>query len=280
MLPLNLESTVKCHKCLVGKWFFLRNFTQTYSSAQVCLKDWEGPAPGRRVRPQESGIVGNLLIQHTVSRCCSSDCVHEGCGSVDRWLQTKDQALLDFLFLGNPAGRPVQHAPFLVLKQLNFWMQFSPQLGRFMNWSNDLLDLDFSLTFRIISKWPYRGHEAASEDTMLKRGGGVCGSLWPWYEGGGRISCEDKEGEGAPGHVRGRGEIQVKCGDGSLLTYWLIRARPKLPRRIDLGAPKVALLIDLGVPKDGRFGDFSPPSLFFYQCTQFFPWLLIKEMEI
>jgi hypothetical protein len=54
---------------------------------------------------------------------------------------------------------------------------------------------------------------------MLKRGGGVCGSLWPWYEGGGRISCVDKEEEGAPGYVRGEGEIQVKCGDGSLLPY-------------------------------------------------------------
>ncbi len=75
MLPLNLESTVKCHKCLVGKWFFLRNFTQTYSRnmikikgkagkgghldvlssgngvRQVCLIDWKGCAPGRRTRP-------------------------------------------------------------------------------------------------------------------------------------------------------------------------------------------------------------------------------------
>jgi len=27
----------------------------------------------------------NLLIQHTVSRWCSSGCVHEGCGSVGVW---------------------------------------------------------------------------------------------------------------------------------------------------------------------------------------------------
>jgi hypothetical protein len=47
---------------------------------------------------------------------------------------------------------------------------------------------------------------------MLKRGGGVCGSLWPWSEGGGRISCVDKEEEGAPGYVREGGGIQVKCG--------------------------------------------------------------------
>jgi hypothetical protein len=39
----------------------------------------------------------NLLIQHTVSRWCSSGCVHEECGGVDRWLQTKDLVLPDFL---------------------------------------------------------------------------------------------------------------------------------------------------------------------------------------
>jgi hypothetical protein len=50
-----------------------------------------------RARPKESGIVGNFLIQRTVSRWCSSGCVHEGCGGVDRWLQTEDQALQDFL---------------------------------------------------------------------------------------------------------------------------------------------------------------------------------------
>ena len=64
-----------------------------------------------------------------------------------------------------------------MLKQLNFWMQFSPQLGHFMNWCKDLLDLDFSLTVCVVSKWLYRGHEAAPEGTMHKRGGGVCGSL-------------------------------------------------------------------------------------------------------
>ena len=39
----------------------------------------------------------NLLIQHTVSRWCSSGCVHEGCGGVHHWLQTEDQAPQDFL---------------------------------------------------------------------------------------------------------------------------------------------------------------------------------------
>ena len=57
------------------------------------------------------------------------------------------------------------------------WMQFSPQPCRFMNWRKDLLDLDSSLTTCVVSKWPYRDHEVAPEDTIHKRGGGVCGSL-------------------------------------------------------------------------------------------------------
>ncbi len=57
----------------------------------------ERARPWEKGTPEENGIVRNLLIQHTVSRWCSSDRVHEGCGGVDRWLQTKDQALLDFL---------------------------------------------------------------------------------------------------------------------------------------------------------------------------------------
>jgi hypothetical protein len=46
-----------------------------------------------------------------------------------------------------------------------------------MNWRKDLLDLDFSLTACVVSKCPYQDHEAAPEDTMHKRGEGVCGSL-------------------------------------------------------------------------------------------------------
>jgi hypothetical protein len=50
-----------------------------------------------RARLKENDIIGNLLIQYTVFRWCRSGCVHEGCGGVHHWLQTKDQALLDFL---------------------------------------------------------------------------------------------------------------------------------------------------------------------------------------
>jgi hypothetical protein len=41
-----------------------------------------------------------------------------------------------------------------------------------MNSNNDHCDLGFSLTVCDILGWPYRGHEAVSEDSMLKRGGG------------------------------------------------------------------------------------------------------------
>jgi len=61
---------------------------------------------------------------------------------------------------------------------------------------------------------------------MLKRGGGVCGSLWPWSEGGGRISCVNNEGEGAPGYVGG-GQVKFRW-------WWF-----------------VALLIDEGAPLGG-----------------------------
>jgi hypothetical protein len=116
----------------------------------------------------------NLLIQHTVSRWCSSGRVHEGCGGVDHWLQTGDWALQIF-FYRQPTRQASTECPLPALKQLNFWMQISSQLSRFMNSNNDHCDLDFSLTVCDILGWPYRGHEAVSEDPMLKRGGGVCG---------------------------------------------------------------------------------------------------------
>jgi hypothetical protein len=39
----------------------------------------------------------------------------------------------------------------------------------------DHCDLDFGLTVCDVVRRLYRGHEAASEDSMLKWGGGVCG---------------------------------------------------------------------------------------------------------
>ncbi len=63
----------------------------------VCLIDGKGRAPVDQGAHKESVTIGNLLIQHTVSRWCGSGCVHEGCGGVDHWLQTKDWALPGFL---------------------------------------------------------------------------------------------------------------------------------------------------------------------------------------
>ncbi len=91
--------------------------------AQVCLIDVKGCTHLRGARSLERGAhkfawlmemsapllvrarskkvalftIGNLLIQHTVSRWCSSGCVHEGCCGVDHWLQTKDWAFPGFL---------------------------------------------------------------------------------------------------------------------------------------------------------------------------------------
>ncbi len=222
------------------------------SCIQVCLIDWKGRAPGRRARP-------------------SLPDVYWSPGSPG------------FSFIGNQAGRPVQHAPTLTLKQLNFLMQFSPQPGSFRNWSKVILDPDFSLTAWVVSKCPHWGQRPHTEATIPKRGGGVCGSLLALMWEGGGISWAHKEEEGAPGYVRGGGEIQVKCRVGGLLPYWLIRARPKLPswlirvrpklpRRIDLGAPIVALLIDLGAPLAGRFGDF----FFFFRARS---WGLIDSFR-
>ena len=59
------------------------------------------------------------------------------------------------------------------------WMQFSLQPGSFMNWCKNLLDLDSSLTTCVVSKWPYRDHEAAPEDTYTKGVEGYVGPCWP-----------------------------------------------------------------------------------------------------
>ena len=67
--------------------------------AQLCLFDRKGRAPVGQCTPKGEWHSWelNLLMQHTVSRWCSSGCVHEGCGGVHHWLQTEDQAPQDFL---------------------------------------------------------------------------------------------------------------------------------------------------------------------------------------
>ncbi len=84
----------------------------------------------QRARPFGKGLFQsvtlktNLLIQHTVSRWCSSGCVHEGCGGVDRWLQTDDWSSQIF-FYRQPTRQASTKCPLPALKQRNFWMQIS-----------------------------------------------------------------------------------------------------------------------------------------------------------
>ena len=61
----------------------------------------------------------NLLIQHTVSRWCSSGCVHEGCGCVDRWLQTVHWSSW-VCFYSRPIRQTSTKCPLSPLQQLNF----------------------------------------------------------------------------------------------------------------------------------------------------------------
>ncbi len=66
--------------------------------------------------------------------------------------------------------------PFSTLEQLNFWMQISSQLSRFLNSNNDHCDLGFIVTACDVVRRPSRGHEAAMEDSMSK---GVEGYVVP-----------------------------------------------------------------------------------------------------
>ncbi len=78
-------------------------------------------------------------------------------------------------FYRQPTRQASTECPLPALKQLNFWMQISSQLRCFPNSNNDHCDLDFRLPVCDVVRRPYRGHSATSQDSMLKRGGGVCG---------------------------------------------------------------------------------------------------------
>jgi hypothetical protein len=111
----------------------------------------EGAPLLQRARPFGKGLLQsvtmnfNLLIQHTVSRWCSSGCVHEGCVGVDRWLQT-DHWVSQIFFYRQPIRQASTKCPLPSLKQLNLWMQISSQLSRFPNSNNDHCDLGFIVT--------------------------------------------------------------------------------------------------------------------------------------
>jgi hypothetical protein len=55
---------------------------------------WKGRA---QVKWHYSLLGTYWFSMYTVSRWCSSGCVHKGCGGVHHWLQTEDWALPDFL---------------------------------------------------------------------------------------------------------------------------------------------------------------------------------------
>ena len=74
----------------------------------------------------------NLLIQHTVSRWCSSGCVHEGCGSVHHWLLT-DHWVSQIFFYRQPSRQASTPCPHPHAEIAELLMQFLPRPGRFRN---------------------------------------------------------------------------------------------------------------------------------------------------
>ncbi len=147
----------------------------------------KGHAPLEKGLFQSVTMNFNLLIQHTVSRWCSSGCVHEGCGGVDCWLQT-DHWDPQIFFYRQPTRQASTKCPLPALKQLNFWMQISSQSSRSPNSNKDHCDLGFRVTACDVVRRPYQGHEAATEDSMPKEVEGYVVPPWPWCEGGGWIS--------------------------------------------------------------------------------------------
>ncbi len=106
-------------------------------------------------------------------------------------------------FYRQPSRQASTTCPFLALKQLNFWMQFSPQPGRLMNLCNDLFNLDFSPP--VLSP---NGHIEATRlhprITCSKGEEGYVGLCWPWSEGEG----------GSPVKTKRRRKPKVMWGGG------------------------------------------------------------------
>ncbi len=184
-------------------------FERCRASSQTVCQFERGRAPKSGARPIIGSLANcwiltwNLLIQHTLSRWCSSDCVHEGCGNVNHWLQTEDQ--LHWIFFYRHPGRQASTAclhssTWPHWNTLNFQMQFSPQPLNFMNCCIDMLDPDFSLAAWVVSKCPHRGQMPHPRPLCTKGGEGCVGLCWPSW---GRVessSCAHK----------GRGEVAGK----------------------------------------------------------------------
>ncbi len=73
-------------------------------------------------------------------------------------------------FYRQPTRQASTECPLPALKQLNFSMQISSQLSRFLNSNNDHCDLGFSLTVCDILGWPCWGQEAALEEEEGEEG--------------------------------------------------------------------------------------------------------------
>jgi hypothetical protein len=114
-------------------------------------------------------------------------------------------------FYRQPTRQASTKCPLPALKQLNFCMQIPSQLSWFPNSNNDHCDLGFSLTVCDVVRRLYRGHEAVSEDTMLKRGGGVCGPPMALVWGGrmDQLLVQVEEGGLRPCRVEGESSVEV-----------------------------------------------------------------------
>ena len=159
-------------------------------------------------------------------------------------------------FYRQPTRQASTECTLPALKQLNFWMQISSQLSRFPNSNNDHCDLDFRLTVCDVVRRPCRGHEAASEDSMLKRGGGVCGPPMALVWGGRMNQLLVQVEEEVPGHVGWMGKVQLKCGDGRklLITCPFLWGVP-----LSEGRALIAYLIGRGLKPFWEVWWFSPP---------------------
>jgi hypothetical protein len=119
--------------------------------------------------------------------------------------------LSQIFFYRQPIRQASTEWPLPALKQLNFWMQIPSQLSRFPNSNNDHCDLDFGRTVCDVVRMPYRGHEAASENSMLKRGGGVCGPPMALVLGGrmNQLLVQVEEGVPRPCGVERESSVEV-----------------------------------------------------------------------
>jgi hypothetical protein len=146
---------------------------------QKCLSDWIGRAC-RMLKLED------LLIQHTESRWRSSQILLMRGVAVSIIGCRLRINCPGIPFIGNLAGRPLQHfCTFYLatLKHAELWLKFSPKPGKFRNCHKDTFDLDFNLTVCVVSKCPYWGQRPHPRPLCTKGVGGV------WVSAG-LVSCQ------------------------------------------------------------------------------------------